>query len=192
MGITYSDVLSLYFKDSEFSTRDVTTLLRTERSAKLLSDLKFKGIVERTGRGMYRLLPPSERIDERKREWERIERIINSSPLEFAWTWSSAVEKWTRGRYLVSPNPYFRVFYIEVNRNDLSEWARYLYKHSVSITGKRRIGAMVKLVPRKNVKPVILNSEPVISKERTIYIIRHHRDIFAEADDLIENRSEDS
>ncbi len=121
MGITYSDVLSLYFKDSEFSTKDVTTLLRTERSAKLLSDLKFKGIVERTGRGMYRLLPPSERIDERKREWERIERIINSSPLEFAWTWSSAVKKWTRGRYLVSPNPYFRVFYIEVNSNDLSK-----------------------------------------------------------------------
>ena len=78
MGLTYTDVLSLHFGNSEFTTEDVRILLRNERSAKLLSDLKFKGVIERTGRGKYRLLLPSERIDSRGLEWKRVERIVNS------------------------------------------------------------------------------------------------------------------
>jgi hypothetical protein len=186
VGLTYTDVLSLHFGNSEFTTEDVRILLRNERSAKLLSDLKFKGVIERTGRGKYRLLLPSERIDNRGHEWKRVERIVNSSALEFAWTWSSAVEKWTAGGYIVSPNPYFRTYYIEVNRKDLLKWKEYLKSHFVSIVGKRRIGAVVELVPKDKIEFVILNGEKVISKERTLNMIKEHRGIFAEADEIIE------
>lgn len=186
MGLTYTDVLSLHFGNSEFTTEDVKILLRNERSAKLLSDLKFKGVLERTGRGRYRLLPPSERFDNRSYEWKRVERIVNSSPYPFAWAWSSAVEKWTEGRYIVSPNPYFRAFYIEVLKDGLNDWKKYLKAHSISTIGNRRIGAVVNFIPNDDLDFVILNGEKVISKNRIMHIISEHSGIFAEADELIE------
>lgn len=184
--MTYSDVLSLHFRDSEFTAEDVRILLRLDRSAKLLSDLKFKGIVERTGRGKYRLLSPSERVDNRSHEWTRIERIVRSSPYEYAFTWSSAVEKWTNGAYIIGPNPYYRPYYIEVNVKDLGKWNEYLIEHSVPSVGNRKIGAVVNLIPRKHVSYTLLNGDKVISKKKTIELIREHRGLFAEADDLIE------
>ncbi|MCW6169318.1 MAG: hypothetical protein LVQ96_04360 [Thermoplasmatales archaeon] len=187
MGLTYFDVLSLYFKDSEFSTKDIALLLRTERSAKLLSELKFRGLIERTGRGKYRLFTPSERIDTRSYEWKRVEKIVNSSPLPYVWAWSTAVEKWTNGAYLVGPNPYFRTYYIEVLISDIDKWKRYLRSHSVPIVGKRRIGAIVELISKEHLESVIHNGERVLPKERTLEIIRNHRGIFAEADELIED-----
>ncbi len=187
MGITYTDVLSSYFGNGEFTTESVKLLLRTNRSAKLLSDLKFRGLVERTGKGRYRLLSPSERIDTREHEWKRVERIVDSSPLPFAWAWSSAVEKWTNGSYLVGPNPYFRIYYIEVKAADFEKWKGYLKSHSVSTEGKRRIGAVVELIPNDDLEFVILNGEKVIPKERVKEVIRRHRGIFAEADELIED-----
>lgn len=185
MGLTYYDVLSFHFRNSEFTAEDVRILLRNERSAKLLSDLKFKGLVERTGRGRYRVLSPSERVNNRSHEWKRVERVVSSSPYAFAWAWSSAVEKWTDGAYIVSPNPYYRDYYIEVNDKETAKWNEYLKSHSVSSIGNRRIGAVVNLIPREHVSYVLLNGDKVISKKRTIELIREHRGIFAEADELI-------
>ncbi|MCL5955545.1 MAG: hypothetical protein M1507_05480 [Candidatus Thermoplasmatota archaeon] len=186
MGLTYTDVLTLHFRNSEFTTEDVRILLRNERSAKLLSDLKFRGVIERTGRGKYRLLSPSERVDNRSYEWKRIEKVVNSSPYPYAWSWSSAVERWTNGAYIVAPNPYFRIYYIEVENKDINKWKEYLRVHSVSTIGNRRIGTVVNLIPKDHVKFVLLNGERVISKNRTIELIREHRGIFAEADEIIE------
>ena len=66
------------------------------------------------------------------------------------------------------------------------KWKEYLKSHSVSIVGKRRIGAVVELVPKDKIEFVILNGEKVISKERTLNMIKEHRGIFAEADEIIE------
>jgi hypothetical protein len=187
MGMTYTDVLSLHFGNSEFTTEDVRVLLRNDRSAKLLSDLKFKGVIERTGKGRYRFLAPSKRTDIRNYEWKRVERIVNSSPLPFAWAWSSAVEKWTNERYVVSPNPYFKAYYIEVKREDVVKWKEYLDAHSVSTIGNRRIGAVVRMIPKDRVNFVIFNGEKVISKDITVSLIRKHRGIFARADEIIDH-----
>lgn len=186
MGITYTDILSLHFGNSEFTTDDVRIILRTDRSAKLLSDLKFKGVLERTGKGRYRILAPFERIDNRSFEWKRVERIVNMSPFSFAWSGPSAVERWTNGGYLVAPNPYFRTFHIDVNTKDLEGWKEYLRAHSVPFVGKRRIGALVKLNPKSDLKYVILNDEKVLPKDYTIKMIKEHPGTFAKADELIE------
>jgi hypothetical protein len=106
--------------------------------------------------------------------------------LEFAWTWSSAVERWTAGKYMVSPNPYFRTYYIEVYRKDLAKWKEYLKAHSIPTVGIRRIGTVVELVPKDKIEFVILNGEKVISREKTFNMIKEHRGIFAEADEIIE------
>ena len=186
MGLTYTDVLSLHFGNSEFTTNDVRILLRNERSAKLLSDLKFKGTIERTGRGKYRILLPSERLDNRTYEWKRVERIVNMSPFPFAWAWSSAVERWTDGRYIVGPNPYFRIFYIEIIKTDLDGWRSYLKGHSVSVEAKKRVGATVELIPRTELEYVFLNGEKIVPKGKILETIKDHPGIFAKADDLIE------
>lgn len=186
MGITYTDVLALHYGNSEFTTEDVRILLRIDRSAKLLSELKFKGVLERTGVGKYRILPPSERLDNRNFEWNRVRRVVNMSPYPFAWSGPSAVERWTNGGYLVAPNPYFRTFYIDINEEDLERWKEYLKSHSVPFIGKKRIGALVKLFPKCSIKSVILNGEKVLPKEDTIFMIKEHPGTFAAADEMIE------
>lgn len=186
MGLTYPEILSLHFGENEFTSKEVSDLLHYERSAKLLSDLKFKGVLERTGRGRYRCLSPAERPDIRSIEWNRVTNIINRSPLEMAWDWSSAVERWTNGRYHVGPNPFHRIFYISVFRKDVEKWKDYLKSHEVATSGKKKVGASVELIPRKDVKFVHLNDEKVIPREDTLKIIKKHRGIFGEADKLIE------
>lgn len=187
MGITYSEALSMHFGFSEFTTKDVKILFGSDRSAKLLSDLKFKGVAERTGRGRYRILTSEERLKNRSFEWKRVEHIINNSPYPFAWTWISAVEKWTNGRYNVGPNPYLRVYYIEIRKSDLDHWHEYLGKNSISIDGKKRVGSTVKLFATNDLRITKLEGENVITMEKVTKMIRNNRELFGEADDLIES-----
>lgn len=66
-----SDSQLIVPRNSEFTTSDVTRITCNKRSAKLFSDLKFKGVVKRVGRGKYRLLEAYERNGIRVFEWVR-------------------------------------------------------------------------------------------------------------------------
>lgn len=184
--MTYVDVISYKFGENEFTSRDLFDLTGNYRSAKLLSDLKFRGLVERVGRGKYRLLKPSERPDSRQAEWNRVKRIILEAPLEKAWAGSNAVEIWTDGKYKVYPNAFLRVFEIHVLESDLEHWKKYLVSHNISYSGRKRVGSYVNLKPKKKLKYDLLNREPVISKSETIKLIRGHRGLYGEADKLID------
>lgn len=186
MGLTYSDVLASRFGEGEFTTRDLSLITGTSRAAKLLSDLKFKGIVERVGHGRYRLLKPSERPDIRVLEWERVRRIILKAPWTKAFVDSSAVEVWTNGSYIVSRSAFIKVFHISIIESDHSKWINYLNSSGVSIKGKKKVGAFVDLIPVKSVKYELKNGEPVIPKDETIKLIKDHPGLYAGAEELIE------
>lgn len=183
--MTYSEVISLRFGKSEFSVKDLELATNNARSAKLLSELKTRGIVERIGRGEYRLLDASYRPDIRSIEWNRVRNIIKRAPWSYVYADSSAVEIWTDERYIVSPSPFTRVFFLEVRKTDLAKWKSYFYSHGISIIGKKSVGAFVHLIPRIEFEAIEKDGEYVIPKSEVIKMIRKHPGKYAGADKLI-------
>lgn len=186
MALTYLDVIISRFGENEFSTKELAIITGNPRSAKLLSDMKMKGIVERVGRGKYRVLPLSERPDTRIIEWERVRNVIVNAPWKKAWTGSTAVEVWTNGRYKLSPNPYLRVFHLLILKSELDEWKKYLRRFGISYSGKKRVGSFVDLKCSSKVNSTMVAGEPVIPKDGVLRLIRNHPGIYAGACELIE------
>lgn len=187
MGITYADVLGYAFGEREFTASDVARITGNRRAAKLLSELKFRGILQRVGRGRYRFHNLNEKPDIRSAEWKRVKGLLLSAPWPKAWSGRIAVEKWTGGRYMTSPNVYMRIFEVAVESNRLVDWRKYLKVNGLSLQGRRRIGAVVMLKPTGNLRYVMLDGEPVITKEETLQIIVNDRATYANADDLFED-----
>lgn len=185
MALTYYDVISLTFGEKEFTSRELALRTGNKRAAKLLNELKQRGYVARVGRGRYRVLKPAERPDLRDVEWDRVRTIILDGPEPKAWTGSTAVELWTGMKYTLAPSVFLREFHLAVPRNKLSTWKAYLKKHGVPYAGKRRIGAIVRLVPSSKFDVVYVNGEPVISRSETLRCIRNHRAIYASAEELL-------
>lgn len=186
MGLTYPDAIISQFGESEFTIEDLTLLTGSSRSAKLLSELKRKGIVRRVDRGKYRVISFSERPDMRLIEWERTRSVIMKAPYTKAWTGSTAVELWTNGRYKVSPNPYLRVFHLIVYKSELEEWKNYLRRFGVSYSGKKRVGSFVDLECSQKFNLTMVAGEPVIPKIEVLKLIRSHPAIYAGVEELIE------
>ena len=185
--MTYADVLTYAFGEDEFTTKEVTELTGNSRPGKLLSELKFRGIVERVGHGTYRCLKLEDRPDFRKYEWNRVSRLLLNAPWPKAWTGSNAVERWTNGKYRVYPNAFAHTFDLVVLTSDHNNWVDYLKSHGISTRGSKSIGAYVELHPADKLEYVEIEGEPVISKEMTIKLIREHPGIYAGAEDLIED-----
>lgn len=185
MPLTYADAGSLVFGSTEFATSDFNRRLGVVGGAKVLSELKRRGLVSRVGRGRYRFLSPSERPDFRSVEWERVRRILLNGPGPKAWTGSSAVEVWTRGSYAVAPSVFARVFSLAVPEKSLPVWGSYLRKNGLSITPRKRIGARIDIVPVKRLESTIVDGEPVIPKKDVVRLIRERPSVYAEAEELL-------
>jgi hypothetical protein len=188
MALTYDEAGSLVFGDAEFTTSEFDRRLGVNGGAKVLSELKRRGVVRRMGRGRYRFLSPSERPDLRSVEWDRVRKIILGGPNPKAWTGATAVEVWTRGDYLVSPSAFARVFSLAIPKESLSVWEAYLLKNGLSASPRKRIGARVNLVPVKRLKVSEVGGEPVIPRDEVVALIRDRPSVFAEAEELLVDR----
>ena len=185
MSLTYEDAGTLAFGDSEFTTAEFNRRLGVKGGAKVLSELKRRGVVSRTGRGCYRFLSPTERPDLRLMEWERVRAVILNGPEPKAWTGSTAVEVWTRGGYSVSPSAFARVFSLAIPERSVSIWKTYLAKNGLSDKPRKRIGARVNLVPVVRLKSTKVGGESVVSRSEVISIIRASPSVFAGAEELL-------
>lgn len=179
MSLTYLDVTSLAFGESAFTTDEFARRTGHPSPAKALSEMKRRGLVERVGRGRYRVLTPAERPDLRSAEWERVREAVAGAPLEKAWTGPTAVEAWTEGRYRISPSAFAREFHVAVPRPMLGALKEYLKARGVAVEGRKHIGARVVLVPVDRLENVaIVDGEPVISREETERLIREHPGLY--------------
>jgi len=185
--VSYSDVASLAFGSRPFSVREFAAKTGTLRAVRLLSEMKSRGLVERIGRGRYRILSPDERPDLRALEWSRVNRLLLSADLPMAWAGVDAVRVWTGGRYTVSPSAFLREFHIEVPKSAEGRWRSYLRSHRISSDTRRRIGSKVIITPSSHYRPSTHRGEPVIPRGRTLAMIRAHRGIYANADTLVEH-----
>lgn len=185
MGLTYLDAAALAFGRRPFSTAEFRSRIGASRAAKLLHEMKARGLVERVGRARYRLLAPEERPDVRAVEWARARRIILDAPLRMAWTGPTAVEAWTRGRYRVGSTPFRREFHIAIPTEDEAAWRAYLHEKGLPTDRRRGVGATVVLDVVEELDVETVNGEPVISRADVVDTIRRHPGLYAEAEDLI-------
>ena len=185
MPLNYEDVGALHFGEDAFTSEEFARRIGTPRAAKILSELKHRGIVARLGHGKYRFLRPGERPDRRLYEWNRTRRIVLDGPAPKAWTGSTAVELWTGHRYTVSPSAFSRVFELAVPARSVGKWKEYLRGHRVAVDSRKRVGARVELVPVRAVRSETLDGEPVILRRNVVSLIRAHPAIYADAEGLL-------
>lgn len=185
MALTYIDVLSSLFGGRRFTAREFARRSGNPRAAKVLSELKHRGLVERVGRGEYRCLSPSERPDLRDAEWNRVRDVVLSGPDPKAWAGETALELWTGGRYRLAPSLYSRVFTLAVPRLRKEEWVRYLADHRVSRSSKKRVGARVELTTADDLEPVSIDGEPVVARSEVERLIREHPALYGNAEELL-------
>lgn len=183
--MTYLDAASLAFGSSTFTVGEFRHRIGTPRAAKLLNEMKTRGLAERTGRGTYRLLSPGERPDLRRAEWDRVRRAILAAPWDMAWSGPTAVEKWTRGRYRLASSPFARDFHVAVARKDVEAWRAYLSRLHVPTEPRRHIGPRVVLDPREAVSTEIVDGEPVIPKREALELVRGRPALYAGAEESI-------
>lgn len=186
MSLTYFDAASTLFGRREFSVGEFRRRVGSPRAAKVLNELKTRGLVERMGRGRYRCLGPEERPDLRAVEWRRVRDVMREAPLWWAWAGSSAVEAWTRGRYKLSPSPFVREFHVGIHETDRKKWEAYLHRHGVSTGAGKHIGAHVSLesLPRDTSVEEI-GGEPVLGRDEVLRLIREHPALYESAEALL-------
>lgn len=185
MTLTYLDAASLAFGRRPFTTDEFRSRIGSERPAKLLHELKARGLVERVGRGKYRLLAPDERPDNRAEDWGRIRNVLVHAPLRMAWSGPSAVEAWTNGRYRVSKSPFAREFFLAVSKDELTAWEDFLVAHGLPTNPKRHIGPRITLEPRETLRVAHVNGDPVIPRAEVVKIIRESPALYADAEELL-------
>lgn len=185
MTFGYIDAAALAFGTRVFTASEFARRTGTTRAAKVLSDLKRRGWVERVGRGRYRVLRPDERPDIRAAEWERIRSIVLSAPIPKAWTGPTAVEVWTGGRFKTAPSPFFREFFVAVLERDLNAWRAYLAARGVPSEGRKRVGAVVRLVPRPDLEAVELDGEPVVPRREVERFIKSRPATYEGVEELL-------
>jgi hypothetical protein len=188
MALTYNDVVSSLFGENTFSSRDFARRTGNTRAAKILSELKHRGLVERVARGNYRCLSPGNRPDLRAAEWSRVRNVVLSGPEPKAWAGETAVEHWTGGRYKLAPSLYSRIYNLAITSSTEASWREYLSSHGVSTTSRKRVGARVELIPRGKLRPVLVNGEPVIPRHEVEAMIRAHPALYGDAEDLLLDR----
>lgn len=185
MTISYEDVGAHLFGEAEFTSGEFARRVGTPRAAKILSELKHRGVVGRLGHGTYRFLRPAERPDRRSSEWNRTKRVVLAGPTPKAWTGSTAVELWTGHRYTISPSVFYRVFELAVPSRAVGTWRAYLRDHRVTVDSKKRVGARVELVPVRTVRVETVDGEPVIPRRDVVSLIRAHPAIYANSEELL-------
>ena len=185
LGLTYSDVVCSLFGEKTFNSRDFARRTGNPRAAKVLSELKHRGLVERVGRGTYRCLGPGDRPDMRESEWTRVRDIVLGGPEPKAWAGETAVERWTGGRYKLAPSLFSRTFSLAIPSDREEDWKTYLAGHGVSTTSRKRVGARVELVPRRHLNTNRVEGEPVVPRSEVEALIREHPALYGNAKELL-------
>jgi hypothetical protein len=185
VALTYTDALHSLFGTKPFTAGEFSRRTGNPRAAKVLSELKQRGMVERLERGKYRCLRPDERPDLRLAEWNRVRSTVLAGPGPKAWTGATAVEVWTGGRYRLAPSLYARVFELAIPRTREAAWIRYLSNQRVSTSPGKRVGARVRLVPVPKLQSVSMGGEPVVPRHEVERLIREHPGLFATATEVL-------
>lgn len=110
---------------SEFSAEDFASAFPSPDSRKVLSDMTNKRLLERIGRGKYRVTTPSSYVRAKYNIGESYDFLRNAE-LPYALTDVDGVLVWTNGGY--NANRFFGSYpiYIKVREPDVEGWKEFL------------------------------------------------------------------
>ncbi len=189
MPLTYADAAALLFGSRPFTSREFAARTGSRRAAKVLSALKSRGLVERLGRGRYRVLGPDERPDLRAVDARRVRAAIRLVDLPKAFAGSTAVGIWTAGAYTVSPSVLTEELELLVPGRSLRTWRRRLRERGVRLAGRKRLGVSVRLIPVKRMPPTAeVDGERVIGRREVVRLIREHPGLYGGAEEWLVGR----
>ena len=187
---TYADAAALLFGSREFTAREFALRTDNPRAAKVLSELKRRGVVARVGRGRYRCLGPDERPDLRSAEWGPARAAVLRAGLPMAWDGPTAVEVWTEGGYKVSPAVTMREFHIVIPEGALRAWRAYLRREGIPTAPKKRLGVRIVLrVVRSMPRVALVHGEPVLSRAEALRLVRGSPGVYADAERWFRGRA---
>ncbi|HUX99791.1 MAG TPA: hypothetical protein VMV49_09575 [Candidatus Deferrimicrobium sp.] len=157
----------------EFTGKEFATVFASPDPNKVLHDMVKKGLLERTGRGNYKVNSPKEYIGKKVNIVE-VYGILKESPLEYALTGPDAIFFWTKGGYQVDRFFGFYPIHIKVKEKEVERWREFL-------TGRNQVvhieaqpiketlfGVFFILFPRKEFKIENIDGFKVESLEETI------------------------
>jgi hypothetical protein len=118
---------------SEFSTEDFARVFPSPDSRKVLCDMSSKGLLEKIGRGRYKVVSP-ESYTKSKNDIDEAYDFLKRSKLSYALTGPDGVFVWTKGGY--NANRFFGSYpiYIRIARSDMETWKTFLAKNRKKFT----------------------------------------------------------
>jgi hypothetical protein len=176
---------------SEFSAEDFASAFSSPDPRKVLYDMTNKGLLERVGRGTYRVTS-SDRYVSTKYSVDDAYEILKSAEAPYALTNVDSVFVWTKGGY--NANRFFGSYpvYIRIKESSIEYWKKYfLLKGKKSLVEGTKptetlYGIYFVLVPVTEVKFDVVSGLKVDPLRDTVEFCRNDPYTFAPALEILD------
>jgi hypothetical protein len=108
----------------EFTVKEFSSVFSSPDANKVLHDMAKKGLLERSGRGIYKV-NSSEQYLAKKMNVSRAYELLNEAHIDYALTGPDGVFFWTKGGYQVDRFFGFYPIHLKVRKDDLRKWERF-------------------------------------------------------------------
>jgi len=109
----------------EFSLKEFSSTFASPDPNKVLHDMAKKGLLERTGWGMYKVNSSEEYLSKRI-DISRGYDLVKEAGIDYALTGPDSVFIWTKGGYQVDRFFGFYPIHLKVRKEDLGRWRKFL------------------------------------------------------------------
>lgn len=110
------------FGKEPFTLSQFRETFQSPDARKVLSDFYQLGLAERLDRGLYRVIPPEDRLRQIVQRTEAKFEAPEGSGLPYAYSEGTAVSIWTDGSYWTGFTKGFRPLHMKVKTEDVADW----------------------------------------------------------------------
>jgi len=176
---------------SEFSTEDFATAFSSPDARKVLFDMTSKGLLERTGRGVYKVMSPDRYLRSKYNVGSAYDSL-RTAEAPYALTNVDSVLVWTKGGY--NANRFFGSYpvYIRIRKSDTGYWKEYFTlrgKKCVIEGSKSRetlYGIYFVLLPEDRFEFEVMNGLKVDTLKNTVEFCRKDPYTYAPALEILD------
>jgi len=171
--IYYELWIMLWKWKKEFSVKEFISTFQTPSPNKILFDMAKKGFLNKSGRGVYRVISPDQ-LFENRINISRAYGLAGRTGLKHSFTGPDAVFLWTKGGYQVGRFFGFYPIYLKILKYDLKKWKESLKSKNMKFYVRGEplketyIGAFYILIPEEGFKAERAGDFSVDSLKETV------------------------
>ncbi len=176
---------------AEFTTREFAATFVSPDPNKVLHDMSRKGMLEKTGRGRYKVIPQNEYVKKRTGLEDAYE-IVERAGLPYAFTKGDAVLVWTKGGYNAGRFFGYYPVMLRVARKDLKKWENYFRseKKRFVVEGsplrETLYGVFYQLQPVDSISKTTVEGYSVDSLDETVNYCRENQYTYLPALEMLD------